>query len=157
MILGLPMSAMATDSLRLLPPESVPAFLLAKLPRSSCGRASRVSGAHVFAPPPPLPPAPHLCDLGVDDAFEVGGRDALDARVELEVLARRQQLEQRVPLRAVAEEAAQLGLLRQDVVARELGRAARREDVAREHLERRRLAGAVDAEVACSSKEEEGR
>lgn len=116
----------------------------------------------------------HLGDLGVDDCIEVSRGDALDPRVELEVLARRQQLEHcerggrgraagraqgaeqqresprtRVPLRAVAEEAAQFGLLRQDVVAGELGRAARREDVAREHLERRRLARAVDPEVTC--------
>lgn len=40
----------------------------------------------------------------------------------------------RIPLGAIAEKTPQLGLLRQDVIAGKLGSAARRKNVAREHL-----------------------
>jgi predicted kinase len=72
----------------------------------------------------------------------------LDAREEGEVLADGQQLEQRVVLRAVADAPPDRGLLRADAQALDVRLAAGLADVPREHLQRRGLARAVDAEEA---------
>mmetsp|Transcript_6528 Transcript_6528/g.23271 ORF Transcript_6528/g.23271 Transcript_6528/m.23271 type:complete len:1459 (-) Transcript_6528:109-4485(-) len=90
----------------------------------------------------------HVRDLVRHHVRHLVLRHALDVREQLQVLAHGQQVEQRVKLRAIAEQPPHLHLLRQDVQPRQRRRARRRQQLAAQDAERGRLARAVDAQEA---------
>ena len=92
-----------------------------------------------------------LMQHGGADELVDAGRDrrlgnAAQSRVEEHRLAHGQLVDERVELRAVAELAAGVVQRLADAVTRQVRVTARRADVARQHPERRRLPGAVDAQ-----------
>ena len=108
---------------------------------------------------PPLHPAGVAADLAVGrlreaDALEqelaapgaLGPRDALQRRLQAQVLAAGEQRVERRLLERGADRGPHLRALADDVVAGHGRRAGRRREEGREHVHRRRLAGAVGAE-----------
>jgi len=87
-----------------------------------------------------------------DELVDAGGDrrlgDAAQSRVHEHRLAHGQLIDERVELRTVAELALRLLERPRHAVARQVRVAGRRAQVAGQHLERRRLAGAVDTQQA---------
>mmetsp|Transcript_54534 Transcript_54534/g.155257 ORF Transcript_54534/g.155257 Transcript_54534/m.155257 type:complete len:619 (+) Transcript_54534:420-2276(+) len=88
----------------------------------------------------------HLLDHAVNRGPLLLGPNASDARIEVQRLPRREQIGQRVELRAVAQMAPRPVAAGLDAAARERNVAPTYLRVARDHAQGRGLAGAVDAQ-----------
>jgi hypothetical protein len=83
--------------------------------------------------------------LAADDGLQAGAQEALNAAVQLQVLPDREQLEQRVELRTVADAAPDVGLVVADAEAVDVGLAAGGRELPGQDGESGGLASAVNA------------
>jgi hypothetical protein len=108
--------------------------------RARHGRSSRPNGTRATS----QPTKSATYQLAAHDGLEPRARETLDAAVQLEVLPDGEQLQQRVELRAVADAAPDVALVRADAEAVDVGLAAGGRELTGQDGEGRCLAGAVD-------------